>query len=531
MENSNDVPQTDLYYPVIIIGAGISGIASACQLKRKFGCNQFMVFERQDGIGGTWWNHRYPGVATDSPSPLYSYSFAPPPSFAGPRATGKEMYQYLHAVCARHGILDRIQLNTNVTELIWNNSEKQWIASTSTANGRARVRAKIVISAVGKSGNPDMSIMQSIPGSDTFRGRVMHTAQWDSSVDLGGKDITVIGGGCSAAQLVPQLLTSTEIQPRSVAQIIRSPHWVMPDPYSGVISRFWNICMPVIVSCRLGAWIARSVLFIINELFYLIFFRNSLYGSRFQERLRRKFVSFIDRKVPGEYRSVLTPKYMVGCKRVVIDSGWYDTLKDLRFSLHDSQVRRFESNHLVVGTGRDETKLPTDVLLLATGYNPTSNFLSSISITGRDGIDLQDIWSSRGGPQAYLGLAMDQFPNLFFLFGPNSSVSHGSVMGGIENSVSYIVQLIGPVLEGEIASLEVKKDARHAWTQKVQLASKDSIWMKGGCSNWYIDERGWNSMIYPYVSSQLSIEQFLILTAPQILTNLSILHLQIPPMG
>jgi hypothetical protein len=126
---------------------------------------------------------------------------------------------------------------------------------------------------------------------------------------------------------------------------------------------------------------------------------------------------------------------------------------------------------------------------------------------------------------------MDQFPNLFFLFGPNSSVSHGSVMGGIENSVSYIVQLIGPVLEGEIASLEVKKDACHAWTQRVQLASKDSIWMKGGCSNWYIDERGWNSMIYPYVSNQLSMKKSLILITPQILTDLSILHLHIPPMG
>lgn len=409
------------------------------------------------------------------------------------------MYQYLHSVCARYGILDRIQLGTDVTDLTWMNSEKQWTASISAANGQARVRAKVVISAVGKFGSPDMSILQSIPGRDTFRGRIMHTAQWDGSVDLRGKNITVIGGGCSAAQLVPQLLTSSKIQPRSVAQIIRLPHWVTPDPYAGNISYLWNLCMPFIVSCRLGAWMARSVLFILYELFYFFFYRNLLPGGQFQEQLRRKLTSYIDQKVPDEYKSMLTPEYIVGCKRVVLDSGWYDTLKDPRFSLHNSQLNRFEEDCLVLGTSGQEIKISTDILLLATGYSPTSNFLSSIRITGRDGVGLQDIWSSRGGPQAYLGLAMDQFPNLFFLSGPNTSVSHGSVMGGIENSVSYIVQLLGPVLKGHIASLEVKKEACRSWTQKVQRASKDSIWVKGGCSNWYIDERGWNSMIYPYV--------------------------------
>jgi cation diffusion facilitator CzcD-associated flavoprotein CzcO len=334
----------------------------------------------------------------------------------------------------------------------------------------------------------------------------MHTAQWDSSVTLRGKNITVIGAGCSAAQLVPQLLTSSEIQPRSVAQIIRSPHWVTPDIYSE-IRHFWNLCMPVIVSCTLGAWMARSVLFVLYELLYFLFLRPFTNGSRFQKRFQRRLTSYIDRKVPEEYKSMLTPRYTVGCKRLVLDPGWYDTLKDPKLSLHTSRLKRFEDSCLVLGTGRKETKVFTDVLLLATGYSPTSNFLSSISITGRDGIDLQNIWNARGGPQAYLGLAVDQFPNLFFVSGPNSSVSHGSVMAGIENSVNYIMQILSPVLKGQVDSLEVKKDACCTWTQKVQLASNDSIWVKGGCSNWYIDGRGWNSMIYPYVPSYYCIQK------------------------
>ncbi|KAJ5748314.1 flavin-binding monooxygenase, partial [Penicillium nucicola] len=476
MEECNSKFTTDVYYPVIIIGAGISGIALACQLQRKFGCNQFMIFESQDGIGGTWWNHRYPGVATDSPSPLYSYSFAPTPSFAGPRATGKEMYQYLCTVCTQYGIHDRIQLNTAITDLIWDQSEQQWIATAVTGKERARLRAKIVISAVGKLGTPDISILHSVPGIDTFRGRIMHTAQWDSFVTLREKDITVIGAGCTAAQLVPHLLTSSEIQPRSVAQIIRSPHWVIPDPYSGKMRSLWDLCMPIIVSCRLGAWMARLVIFVLYELFYFLFLRRYLDENQLPKRLQQRLTSYIDRKVPDKYKSMLTPRYAVGCKRVILDPGCYDTLKDPKFGLHNSRLKRFEKDCLVLDNGKNETRIPTDVLLLATGYSPTSNFLSSISVTGRDGINLQKIWNDRGGPQAYLGLAMDHFPNLFFIFGPNSSVSHGSVMAGIENTVFLITQLLTPVLEGHFTVLEIKKDACDAWTQKVQLASKDSIW-------------------------------------------------------
>ncbi|OJJ99178.1 hypothetical protein ASPACDRAFT_60983 [Aspergillus aculeatus ATCC 16872] len=488
-----------LYYPVIIIGAGISGIGCACQLQRKSRVDQFMIFEGQGGIGGTWWSHRYPGVATDSPSPLYSYSFAPKANWSGPKATGKEMYAYLLAICEQYKLLDRIQLNSAVMELTWDATRDEWQATVVTPESQTTVRAKIVISAVGKVGTPDMSVLRDIPGIETFQGHTMHTAQWDDSIPLMGKDITVLGGGCSAAQLVPQLLLpGGTIGPGSVTQIVRSPHWVTADPYSGKLLELWNRCMPLITRSRLGAWLARLVLFSIYELFHFTFYRPHPKGGKLQRWLQRILMRYLGQRAPKEYHSMLTPRYAVGCKRLILDPGWFDSLYDPRFRLHNSPIKRFEHTSVILDHGGLEVKVPTDVLILATGYSPSANLLSSMRIKGTDEADLHDLWAARGGPQGYLGVAMDHFPNLFFIHGPNSSVGHTSVMAGIENSITYILHLAEPVLNGKVAALEVKEEACLRWTRKVQLASKDSIWAKGGCTNWYIDSNGWNSMIYPF---------------------------------
>ncbi|RAH50678.1 flavin-containing monooxygenase [Aspergillus brunneoviolaceus CBS 621.78] len=499
MPDITNNPVGGLYYPVIIIGAGISGIGCACQLQRKLRFDQFMIFEGQGGIGGTWWSHRYPGVATDSPTPLYSYSFAPKTNWLGPKATGKEMYAYLHAVCEQYKFLDKIQFDSAVTELKWVATQNEWRATVVTPQRRNTVRAKIVISAVGKVGTPDMSILRDIPGIETFQGHTMHTAQWDDSVPLMGKDVTVVGGGCSAAQLVPQLLLPwSTIGPGFVTQIVRSPHWVTADPYSGRVLELWNQCMPLITRNRLGAWLARLVLLSIYELFHFTFYWPHPKGGKLHRWLQRRLTHYVSQRAPEEYHSMLTPRYAVGCKRLILDPGWFDCLHEPRFRLHNSPIKRFERSSVILEHGGQEVSVPTDVLILATGYSPGANLLSSMRITGRDEADLHNIWTARGGPQGYLGVAMDHFPNLFFICGPNSSVGHASVMAGIENSINYILQVAEPVLEGKVAALEVREEACLRWTQKVQLASRDSIWAKGGCTNWYIDPNGWNSMIYPF---------------------------------
>ncbi|RAH87413.1 FAD/NAD(P)-binding domain-containing protein [Aspergillus japonicus CBS 114.51] len=499
MPDISNGPDDGLYYPVIIIGAGISGIGCACQLQRKLNFDQYMIFEGRDGFGGTWWSHRYPGVATDSPSPLYSYSFAPKANWSGPKATGKEMYTYLRAICKQYNLLDRIQLNSVVTELAWDATRNVWQATVITPKARTTVRAKIVISAVGKVGTPDMSMLREVPGMETFRGEIMHTAQWDDSIPLIGKDIAVVGGGCSAAQLVPQLLLPSKTNGSgSVTQIIRSPHWVTPDPYLGKLLGLWNLCMPAITRSRLGARLTRFVLFSIYELLHFTFYRPHPNGGKLQRWLQRRLIRYLNQRAPEEYHSMLTPRYAVGCKRLILDPGWFDCLHDPRFRLHNLPIKRFERTSVILDHGDQEVKVPTDVLILATGYSPGANLLSSMRIMGRDEADLHGLWTARGGPQGYLGVAMDQFPNLFFVYGPNSSVGHTSVLAGIENSINYILQIADPVLKGKVAALEVKEEACMRWTRKVQLASRDSIWATGGCTNWYIDPNGWNSMIYPF---------------------------------
>jgi cation diffusion facilitator CzcD-associated flavoprotein CzcO len=143
-----------------------------------------------------------------------------------------------------------------------------------------------------------------------------------------------------------------------------------------------------------------------------------------------------------------------------------------------------------------QVRLPADAIILATGYE-SDTLLPYITVKGRNRIDLHMHWSNRGGVQAYLGLAVDNFPNLFFLNGPNTSSSHTSILITIENALHYALKRIKPILTDEISSWEVSEEACKRWTDQVQRASKAGVWVSGGCTSWYVNGKGWNAMVYP----------------------------------
>ncbi|KAL3474863.1 hypothetical protein BJX99DRAFT_171327 [Aspergillus californicus] len=497
-------------YDVIIIGAGISGIAMACQLKEKLNLSRFIIFEKQDGIGGIWQSHQYPGVACDVPAPLYSYRFAPNQSWSTLTPSGREILEYLEGVCAKYNIMENIQFNTSVTALQWKDESgtAEWEVESIQKNGmRSLTRSKIVIAAAGKFNIPRLSPLIKTPGLASFTGQILHTARWDPAVSLDHKNVLVVGSGCAAAQLLPALLKHSPCI-KSITQLIRSPPWVSPRFLSptGLLSEKHILGLLRHVPGLAG--IVRMVMLAFLESEYFRFYgsRSNWFSRIWRWWRERLFLGFMRRSVAREYWGILEPGYQVGCKRVVQDSGWFGCLADGRVRLVTGGIKRVECDVVVLGSDSDdaggeegtrECRIPTDVIILATGYE-TDTLLDSISIAGRDSIALQEIWKERGGPQAYLGIAMDHFPNLFFVSGPNSSVGHTTVLIGIEHSVSYIVKLIGNVLDGRASTVEVKEEACRRWTEMVQDASRESVWIAGGCRNWYVDGRRWNSMIYPF---------------------------------
>ncbi len=214
------------------------------------------------------------------------------------------------------------------------------------------------------------------------------------------------------------------------------------------------------------------------------------------------------RMVPEKYHEILTPNYGVGCKRRVVDTFWLESFNDERIELTTQPLTQIRPHSVVLGPGRmypesdkqiplssDEREIPADVIVLANGFD-VSEWLHPMRVVGRGGKALHDVWRERGGAQAYLGTAMDGFPNMFMIFGPNTVTGHSSVILASENMVNYSLKFIGPLLKGEMARAEVKREAQMSWTKEVHERLKRTVF-NAGCRNWYQTENGWNSANYP----------------------------------
>jgi cation diffusion facilitator CzcD-associated flavoprotein CzcO len=311
------------YYPVVIIGAGASGIAMGCRLKEVLDFDQFRIFDRQAGIGGTWWINRYPGVAVDVPAVFYSFSFSPNHKWTSFHPEGPEIVKYLQGVCEKYKIVDKIQLNTDVSECRWNEKEGIWELKVqhlalgagdlsaydreALINERGSetiyireesIRTKVLISAVGGIVEPKQ-FPEKIPGRDKFQGEIFHSARWNYDVDLKDKEIIVVGTGCSAAQFVPKL--TREYGAKSVTQIMRSPPWVVPRPQPPFGKEIWE---------EWGPWINTNIPGFAKSLRYLIavsaeadwrLFGDGEFSANERTKLEKQLIEHMKKTTPEKY--------------------------------------------------------------------------------------------------------------------------------------------------------------------------------------------------------------------------------------
>ncbi|KZF22262.1 putative flavin-binding monooxygenase [Xylona heveae TC161] len=529
--NSGDDSYT-CYYPVLIVGAGPAGIALGCRLKQKLGFDQFAIFERHSNLGGTWWINRYPGVACDVASVFYSFSFSPFSRWTKFHAPGAEITKYLNLVCERFQIVDKIQCDTLVSEARWLNEEEVWevtlihlVPGTGDLSEEDRelrilmegensvylrkevVRAKIFASAVGSFAEPQ-SWPRNIPGREKFQGPIFHAARWNHTVDLADKDVVVVGTGCSSIQIVPSLLLSPH-NVRSITQLMRTPPWVLPafgEPPFG--EEKWNKYSSTLLSYLPGfGLLMRLIIFLDGEHDFRLFG-----GEEYHQIERTKYEQNLTRYMktvaPKKYHEALIPDYGVGCKRRVGGGMWLKSLNDPRVTLTTAPLLCVEEKSVTLGSackspekgnsaGSETTSVPADAIILANGYK-TTEWLHSLKVRGKDGKYLEEVWNERGGPQAYLGTAMDGFPNFFIIFGPNTVTGHSSVILAIENMVNYSLKFMKPILNGDVATVELKKEAEVAWAEEIQGALRQTVFSKGGCTSWYKTDTEWNAAAYPY---------------------------------
>ncbi|KAB8289493.1 hypothetical protein EYC80_010654 [Monilinia laxa] len=522
------------YYPIAIIGAGESGIAMGCRLKELLGFDQFRIFDRQSGIGGTWWINRYPGVACDIPSIFYSFSFSPKYDWTSFHPGGPEMRNYLQTVCEKYEIVDKIQTSTDAKEARWLESDQVWEVTLQhlmvgvgdlSEHERAlkakeqghsalytyeeKIRCKILISAVGGLVQPK-PWPESFPGKEKFKGEIIHSSRWRYDVDLKDKNVVVIGTGCSAAQLVPKLVP--EYGAKSVTQLMRSPPWVSPKPVPPFGDRTWDRWSPALNTYIPGfnKLMRLSIGAVLGYDFRL--FRSGSFAENERKKLEAECLLYMKNNVPKKYHEILTPSYGIGCKRRVWDANWYSSLNDPKVNLTTLSLTDVGENTVTLGPDRNyppeedvtsfaptnKTAIPADVIVLANGFE-TTKWFHPLNIYGKEGQSLQDIFEQRDGPQMYMGTAMDGFPNFFTSIGPNCLTGHTSVIFTTESMVIQAINFIKPLLSGEFTKIEVKKEAEMKWTAQIQSALRKMVWADSRAENWYLHKDGWNSNTYPYV--------------------------------
>lgn len=243
--------------------------------------------------------------------------------------------------------------------------------------------------------------------------------------------------------------------------------------------------------------------------FIMLFRPTEASRSRRAEKAK-DLLAYLHKMVPEKYHEILTPDYEVFCKRRVMDDGWFASLQSPKVDLTTLPLTSVQSNSVTLGPGRhyppmsktsshapvEEKSIPADVIVLAHGY-ATNEWLHPLEVIGRDNRSLSKVWDQRGGPQAYMGTAMDGFPNLFLIFGPNTATGHSSVILASENMVNYTLKFIAPILKGDVKTYEVTEAAERKWTSDIQSQLKKSVFVSGGCHNWYTKDDGWNSAVYP----------------------------------
>jgi cation diffusion facilitator CzcD-associated flavoprotein CzcO len=401
---------------VLIIGAGVGGIASAVKLKRA-GINDFVVCEQSGGPGGTWWNNRYPGCEVDIHSDFYSFSFMPY-SWTGSHAPQPELQRYCEDTIDRFGIRDRLRFGCKVESLEWDARRSVY---TATLGDGSSLDARHVISAVGFLNVPNIP---SWPGLDEFGGPVWHTARWREDVDLSDKTVAVVGTGSTAAQLVPALAPRVG----RLIQFQRSPGWILPKNevrYSEA-ERMRRSRTPLVQR------VSRYRKYRDFSKFVSVFDT----GSTLHADTTRQALEFIASEIESpEVRAAVTPAYPIGCKRIILASTYYAALNRPNVTLVPDGVERVTRDGIVAADGAERQ---VDAIVLATGFRAW-DYLATLDVKGADGRRLHDVWGDR--KQSFLGITVAGFPNFYMIYGPNTN-GGGSIIFQNEKQAEVAVRAV-----------------------------------------------------------------------------------------
>ncbi|MDF2444326.1 MAG: 4-hydroxyacetophenone monooxygenase, partial [Subtercola sp.] len=480
-------------YRVLVIGLGIAGLVAMNYLN-EMGLD-YTVFERAPEAGGVWYQNTYPGAGVDTPSHLYSFSFIDR-DWQKHFELRDELHRYFTDVLDELNTRDRVRFSTEVLSADYDDDTMLWTVVTRGPDGQTEEHvANIVISAVGSLNKPRLPV---IPGMETFQGTQFHSSNWPQGFDPTGKRVAVVGAGASSQQISPQI--APKVEHLTIFQ--RSPQWVAPFDLFGQdiapeqrtllhtsrlyhswtwVRLFWQFGDKVIEALRVDPeweFPERSV----NA-------RNDghrrLFTRYLQEQLKDR---------PDLYEKAL-PDYPPFGKRILLDNGWYSTLKRDNVTLLTEGVTSVDATGL---TGSSGDHVDLDVIIWATGFN-ASYFLDSLEVRGEHGVHLREVWHE-DDPKAYLGVSIPRFPNFFMLGGPHSFPGSGSFMYFMEVQMRYLRDLITGMLDKGVTAIDAKEDVTERYNELVDEVHARTVWTHPGFGTYYRNSRGRVIFVMPFLN-------------------------------
>lgn len=474
-------------YRVAIIGAGFGGIAMGVQLE-KVGI-PYVIYERRPELGGTWSRNVYPDVRVDTTNFMYQFTFEKNYPWREYFARAAEVRTYLEHVADKYGVKQHMRFNTDVRSAVFDEEAGTWTLTLYADGTEQVVKVNAVVAASGLFANPKRF---DVPGADSFRGQLIHTAECTGEEDLDGRDVAIIGNGSTGVQM----MSAVAKRARSVGVFQRTPQWIAPRERYGealkpetrwlldTMPYYWNWYIYSIGTMRLGMQQTQEVDPEWQAAGGLV--------SKANDELRITLANYIKSKVGSHPDLVeeLTPQHAPMARRMIVDNDWYATLLEDHVELVTDKIERLTPDGILTADGQERHY---DVIFTATGFD-VEKYLWPTEFRGLGGQGIEEHWTdpNGGGPRAYLSITVPGFPNLFIMYGPNSQNRAGSLIVWMEVWARYIAQALIATTEGGHRYATVKPEVFEDYNQRHDAAMRELIWYDKASMgrNYYVNHFG-----------------------------------------
>ncbi|MFJ9381726.1 flavin-containing monooxygenase [Streptomyces sp. NPDC101455] len=469
-------------FSVVIIGAGVSGLIAGYQMSR-LGV-PFTILEKNQEVGGTWLENRYPGAGVDTPSHLYSFSFLPRnwSSYYGKR---DEVAAYITGMADHFDLKRHIRFGVEATSAHYDDAGCWTVRYDATDGTPGEIKANVLITAVGLHNRPKIP---ALPGMSSFEGPIFHTARWPEDLDLDRKDVAVVGTGASAMQVVPAI--AERVGRLTVFQ--RSPQWITPasNYFAPIGDRVQSLFER---APYYRQWYRFRLAWAFNDKNHGAYQKDPSWPhperslNAINDRHRESFTQYIRNELAGrpDLLAKSLPTYPPFGKRILLDNGWYRAIQRDNVELVTDALVEVTTSGIRAATGED---YDADVIVLSTGFQQ-QRFLYPMEITGREGRSLRDEWDDDDA-RSYLGITMPGFPNMFMTYGPNTNPGGGSTIFTLEAQMHYITELLAQMVRRGATTIECRIEPYTAYNAEVDAAHEAMIWTHPGMDTYYRNSKG-----------------------------------------